>query len=54
MTAPLGCAPRDRAVLVACAGPAFVLAIAIAMAVGTPEDEGDALDYHVPRAAFWA
>lgn len=24
-----------------------------ALAVGTPENEGDALTYHVPRAAFW-
>jgi hypothetical protein len=54
MTAPLGSAFRDRAVLVAAAAPAVVLVYAIALAVATPEDEGDALAYHVPRAAFWA
>jgi hypothetical protein len=54
MTAPLGNAVRDRAVLVAASAPAVVLVYAIALAVGTPENEGDALTYHVPRAAFWA
>jgi Dolichyl-phosphate-mannose-protein mannosyltransferase len=48
-----GGALRDRAVLVAAAVPVIGVVYAIALAVGTPEDEGDALAYHVPRAAFW-
>ena len=48
-----GDALRDRAVVVAAAAPAIGIVYAVALAVGTPEDEGDALAYHVPRAAFW-
>ena len=48
-----GDALRDRAVLVAAAAPIIGIVYAVALAVGTPEDEGDALAYHVPRAAFW-
>ncbi len=32
---------------------ALAFAYIAALAVGTPENEGDALTYHVPRAAFW-
>ena len=48
-----GDALRDRAVLVAAAAPIIGIVYTVALAVGTPEDEGDALAYHVPRAAFW-
>jgi Glycosyltransferase family 87 len=44
----------DRAALVAAVAPSAALLYSIALAVGTPEDEGDALAYHVARAAFWS
>ncbi len=44
---------RDPAVAVLAALAAVGLAYAGALAVATPENEGDALAYHLARAAFW-
>ena len=44
---------RDPAVAVVAVFASAGLAYAAALAVGTPENEGDALAYHLPRAAFW-
>jgi hypothetical protein len=43
----------DPVVAVLAAVTALCVLYATALAVATPENEGDALAYHVPRAAFW-
>jgi hypothetical protein len=44
---------REPPVAILAALVAGALAYAVALAVGTPENEGDALAYHLARAAFW-
>jgi hypothetical protein len=44
---------RDRAVATLAIPSALAVAYAAAVALGTPENEWDALAYHLARAAFW-
>jgi len=53
MIPSLRVALADRAVAVVAASAAVGLAYVVALAIATPENEGDALAYHVARAAFW-